>query len=295
MTPYVADPVYLNGRWLPLADAGVSPLDRGFLYGDGVYEVIPVYSRRAFRIEEHLRRLQATLDGIRLANPLAADGWKEVILRLIASAPWDDQSIYLQVTRGADDKRDHAFPPASVPPTVFAFAGPLVTPSAEVRARGVGAITVPDLRWARCDLKVISLLANVLARQQAVEQGCAEALLIRDGYVKEGAASNIFVVRDGVLLAPPKTQLMLPGITYDVILELAERHGQPLEIREILEAELRAADEVWMTSSTKEILAISTLDGAPVGKGQNTGRPGPFGERMWQWYQDFKNTVMRND
>lgn len=295
MTRHVADPVYLNGSWLPLGDAGVSPLDRGFLYGDGVYEVIPVYSRQPFRIDEHLKRLQATLDGIRLANPLAVDAWKAVVSRLVAAAPWEDQSIYLQVTRGADDKRDHAFPPASVQQTVFAFASPLVTPAAEVRARGVGAITVADQRWARCDLKVISLLANVLARQQAVEEGCAEALLIRDGCVKEGAASNVFIVRDGILLAPPKTHQMLPGITYDVILELAERHGQPLEIREIAEAELRAADEVWMTSSTKEILAITTLDGQPVGKGQNAGRPGPAGERMWQWYQEFKNTEMRKN
>src|SRR5574343_1682356 len=261
MTPYVADLVYLNGRFLPLAEAGVSPLDRGFLYGDGVYEVIPVYSRRAFRIDEHLQRLQATLNGIQLANPLAVDAWKTVIFNLIAAAPWDDQSIYLQVTRGADDKRDHAFPPASVPSTAFAFASPLVTTPAEVRAKGVGAITVPDLRWSRCDLKVISLLPNVLARQLAVAQGCAEALLIRDGYLKEGAASNIFVVRDGVLLAPPKTHLMLPGITYDLVLELAAAHGQPVKVAEISEAELSSADEVWMTSSTKEILAITTLDG----------------------------------
>jgi D-alanine transaminase len=289
MTPYVADPVYLNGQFLPLAEAGISPLDRGFLYGDGVYEVIPVYSRRAFRIEEHLGRLQATLAGIKLANPLDLAGWKSVVEQLIGTAPWDDQSIYLQVTRGADNKRDHAFPPASVPPTVFAFASPLVTPSAETRARGVAAITVADQRWARCDLKVISLLANVLARQQAVEVGCAEALLIRDGYLKEGAASNIFLVKNGVLLPPPKTQLMLPGITYDVILELAESHGQAIEVREIQEIELRTADEVWMTSSTKEILAITTLDGAAVG----TGQPGPYGETMWRWYQDFKNTVMR--
>jgi len=289
MTPYVADPVYLNGQFLPLAEAGVSPLDRGFLYGDGVYEVIPVYSRRAFRIDEHLSRLQATLAGIKLANPLAADGWKDVIFQLIATAPWDDQSIYLQVTRGADNKRDHAFPPTTVPSTAFAFASPLVTTPADVRAKGVAAISVPDLRWSRCDLKVISLLANVLARQQAVEAGCAEALLIRDGWLKEGAASNIFVVKNGVLLAPPKTHLMLPGITYDVILELAAQHGQQLEVREISETELRAADEVWMTSSTKEILAITTLDGAPVGNGQ----PGPCGEQMWQWYQDFKNTIMR--
>lgn len=289
MTPYVADPVYLNGEFLPLADAGISPLDRGFLYGDGVYEVIPVYSRRAFRIDEHLARLQATLAGIQLSNPLATDDWKAVIAKLIEAAPWDDQSIYLQVTRGADNKRDHAFPPASVPPTAFAFASPLVTTPADVRARGVAAITVPDLRWRRCDLKVISLLANVLARQQAVDQGCAEALLIRDGFMKEGAASNIFIVKDGLLIAPPKTQLMLPGITYDVILELAQQHQQPLEVREISETELRAADEVWMTSSTKEVLAITTLDGEAVGN----GKPGPVGERMWQWYQDFKNTVMR--
>ncbi len=289
MTPYVADPVYFNGQFLPLAQAGVCPLDRGFLYGDGVYEVIPVYSRQAFRIDEHLKRLQATLDGIRLSNPLALADWKKVALTLIESAPWEDQSIYLQVTRGADDKRDHAFPPASVPATVFAFASPLVTPTPAVRAAGVAAITVPDQRWARCDLKVISLLANVLARQAAVEQGCAEALLIRNGLMKEGAASNIFVVKDGLLLAPPKTQLMLPGITYDVILELAKQHQQPLEVREISETELRAADEVWMTSSTKEVLAITTLDGEAVGD----GKPGPVGERMWQWYQDFKNTVMR--
>ena len=289
MIPYVVDLVYLNGRFLPLAEAGISPLDRGFLYGDGVYEVIPVYSRKPFRIDEHLKRLQATLDGIKMANPLSVEAWKAVALKLIEAAPWDDQSIYLQVTRGADDKRDHAFPPASVPPTAFAFASPLVTTPAEVRAKGVAAITVPDLRWSRCDLKVVSLLANVLARQQAVEQGCAEALLLRDGFMKEGAASNIFIVKDGVLIAPPKTHLMLPGITYDVIIELAEQHKQPLVVREISEAELRAADEVWMTSSTKEILAIATLDGKPVG----TGKPGPYAEQMWQWYQDFKNTVMR--
>ena len=289
MTPYVADPVYLNGRFVALAEAGVSPLDRGYLYGDGVYEVIPVYSRRPFRLDEHLTRLQATLNGVQLANPLSDDGWKAVIQRLIAAAPWEDQSVYLQVTRGADNKRDHAFPPASVAPGVFAFAGPLVTPTAELRAQGVAAITVPDLRWARCDLKVISLLANILARQQAVDAGCTEALLIRDGFVKEGAASNIFVVRDGLLRAPPKTHLMLPGITYDLILELAAAHGQPVKVAEIEEAELRSADEVWMTSSTKEILAITTLDGRPVGN----GKPGPCGERMWQWYQDFKNTIMR--
>lgn len=289
MTPYVADPVYLNGRFLPLAEAGISPLDRGFLYGDGVYELIPVYSRRPFRLAEHLTRLQATLDGIRLANPLDSTRWAAVVERLIVEAPWDDQSIYLQVTRGTDNKRDHAFPPTGVPPTAFAFSSPLVTTPATTRATGVAAITVADDRWAHCNLKVVSLLANILARQQAVDAGCAEALLIRDGWLKEGAASNIFVVQDGVLLVPPKTRFMLPGVTYDIVLELAASHGQPLEIREIHEDELRAADEVWMTSSTKEVLAITTLDGMPVGD----GKPGPLGERMWRWYQDFKQSVMR--
>ena len=291
MTPCVADPVYFNGQFLPLTEAKISPLDRGFLYGDGVYEMIPVYSRRAFRLDEHLKRLEATLAGIKLGNPLDLAGWKAVVEKLIAAAPWEDQSIYLQVTRGADNKRDHAFPPATVAPTTFAFSSPMQAPSAELLAQGVAAITVPDQRWARCDLKVTSLLANILARQQAVDAGCAEALLIRDDYLKEGAASNIFVVKNGVLLAPPKTHLMLPGITYDVVLELAQCHGQPLEIREINEIELRDADEVWMTSSTKEILAITTLDGQPVAN----GKPGPVGEKMWQWYQDFKNTVMRKD
>ncbi len=289
MTPFVADPVYLNGRYLPLSEAGVSPLDRGFLFGDGVYEVIPVYSRRPFRVDEHLQRLAATLSSVRLSDPLPGEGWRDIVSRLIAAAPWEDQSIYLQITRGVDNKRDHPFPPASVPPTVFAFASPLVTAPAELRATGVSAITVPDLRWSRCDLKAISLLANVLARQEALDQGATEALLIRDGLLKEGSASNIFVVKHGVLLAPPKTHLMLPGITYDVILELAAARHLPFDVREIAEAELRDADEIWMTSSTREVLAITRLDGQPVGN----GRPGPFGERMWQWYQDFKTSVMR--
>jgi len=289
VSSYVADPVYLNGRYLPLAEAGISPLDRGFLFGDGVYEVIPVYSRQAFRLDEHLQRLAATLANVRLTDPLSPAAWREVVARLIAAAPWEDQSIYLQVTRGADAKRDHPFPPSTVPPTVFAYAAPLVTTPAEIRAVGVAAITLPDLRWARCDLKVVSLLANVLARQQAADAGCGEALLIRDGRLAEGTASNIFLVKDGVLLAPPKTRLMLPGITYDVLLELAAAHGQPVVVRDIAEAELRAADEIWMTSSTREVLAITQLDGQPVGN----GRPGPLGEQMWQWYQDFKNTVMR--
>lgn len=289
MGRHVADTVYLNGAYLPLAEARISPLDRGFLFGDGVYEVIPVYAGRPFRQAEHLRRLGESLAGIRLENPLDADGWDEVISRLIAASGWQDQAIYLQVTRGADDKRDHPFPTAAAP-TVFAMAMPLVTPTAEVREQGVAAITATDIRWHRCDIKSLNLLPNVLLRQQAVDAGVVETILLRDGYLKEGTAANIFVVRDGVLMAPPKGTLMLPGITYDVVLELAAAHGVPVRIREIPEAELRGADEVWMTSSPKEVLAVTTLDGRPVGD----GRPGPLGRRMWQWYQEFKNTVMRN-
>ena len=289
MGPYVADTVYLNGEYLPLAEARISPLDRGFLFGDGVYEVIPVYAGRPFRQAEHLRRLGESLASIRLGNPLAPPGWGEIVSRLVAASGWQDQAIYLQVTRGAEDKRDHPFPTAATP-TVFAMAMPLVTPSAEVRERGVAAITAPDIRWHRCDIKSLNLLPNVLLRQEAVDAGVAETILLRDGYLKEGTAANIFIVRDGVLMAPPKGTLMLPGITYDVVLELAAAHGVPVQIREIPEAELRSADEVWMTSSPKEVLAVTTLDGRPVGD----GRPGPLGRRMWQWYQEFKNTVMRN-
>lgn len=284
---------YLNGQYLPLCDARISPLDRGFLFGDGGYEVVPVYSRRPFRIGEHLARLQQTLAGIRLANPHTVAEWTERIERIVAAAPFADQSVYIQVTRGADDKRDHAFP-QGVPPTVFIFTAPLLTTPDSVRATGVAAVTAADTRWARCDLKVVALLANVLARQDAVERGCAETIFIRDGVIIEGAASNIFVVKDGVLLAPVKDQRMLPGITYDVVLELAAQHGVPHAVRDISEGELRNADEVWMTSSTKEVLPITTLDGRPVGTGGDAGKPGALAGRMHGWYQQFKNEVMRH-
>lgn len=283
---------YLDGHYMPLAEAKVSVLDRGFLFGDGAYEVIPVYSRRLFRAKEHLRRLQVTLDGIRLPNPHTVEEWLARIAPLVAASADEDQSVYIQVSRGADVKRDHAFP-QGVPPTVFIYTAPLLTTPDALREAGVAAITLLDNRWLRCDLKVVALLANVLARQSAVEQGCAEAILLRDGYMIEGAASNIFVVRDGVILAPPKDHRMLPGITYDVVLELAERQGIPVEVREIAADELHAADEIWMTSSTKEILAITTLDGQPVGPPAHAGRPGPLAQAMHQGYQQFKNEVMR--
>ena len=280
--------VFLNGQFLPLDEARISPLDRGFLFGDGAYELIPVYSRRPFRLHEHLARLQRTLDGIRLANPHDVAAWTASIGELIRRSPTEDQSIYLQVTRGADRKRDHAFP-ADVTPTVFMMSTPLATPTAEQRAAGGAAITVVDNRWLRCDLKVLALLPNVLLRQQAIDSDSVEAILLRDGYLTEGAASNIFVVKDGVVLAPPKSHLLLPGVTYDVVLDLAARHGQPCVVREIEDHELRSADELWMTSSTREVFPLTRLDGQPVG----SGRPGPVGEQMHAWYQRFKNDVMR--
>jgi D-alanine transaminase len=280
--------IYLNGAFMPLAQARVPVMDRGFLFGDGAYEVVPVYSRRPFRLEEHLRRLQTTLDGIRLANPHTLEEWSALIRELIARNEPDDQSVYLQVTRGADGKRNHAFP-KSVAPTVFLMSEPLMTPPVEQRENGVCAVTAADFRWLRCDLKSVALLANCLLRQQAVDADCLETILFRDGFLTEGAASNIFVVRDGTLLAPPKSHLMLSGITYDVVLELAAEHAMPHRVREILEDEVRRADEIWLTSSTKEVLPITLLDGKPVGD----GRPGPAFARMYGWYQDFKANVMR--
>ncbi len=283
---------WLDGAFLPLAEARVSVFDRGFLFGDGVYEIVPAYSRRPFRLDEHLRRLQYSLDGIRLANPMTPDAWRDLLNGLIARQNFDDQSLYIQVTRGAPAEgqplRDHAFP-AVARPTVFVYAQPLRTATAEQKAAGVCAVTAPDPRWQRCDIKAISLLANVLMRQQAVDAGCAETILLRDGFLAEGAASNIFVVADGLLLTPPPSPHMLTGITYDVVLELAAAHAIPHAVRPVSEAELRAADEIWMTSSTREIMAVVRLDGAVVG----AGVPGPAARRMDACYQQFKRDVMR--
>ncbi|WP_018076969.1 D-amino acid aminotransferase [Thiobacillus denitrificans] len=278
---------YLNGQFLPLAEAKIPVLDRGFVFGDGVYELVPVYSNKPFRLDDHLRRLQGSLDGIRLANPHGIDVWRDLILHLIELQDFADQSIYIQVTRGVAP-RDHAFP-KGVPPTVFMFAQPLLTATPEQKAAGVCAVTAVDNRWLRCNIKAISLLANILLRQQAVDADCAETVMLRDGFLTEGAASNIFAVKDGVLLAPPPSNLMLTGITYDVVLELAAAHGIPREVRAIGEAEVRAADELWMSSSTKEIMAIVKLDGVPVG----AGVPGPMARRMDALYQTFKQQVMR--
>jgi len=280
--------IYLNGEFMPIEQARIPVLDRGFIFGDGVYEVIPVYSRHPFRLHEHLRRLRESLKSIKLANPHDDPTWVHLIGRLIALNEPEDQSLYMHVTRGPA-KRDHAFP-KGVAPTVFLMSNPLTTPHRQQVSEGVCAITALDNRWLRCDIKAIALLPNVLLRQEAVEAGCVEAVLLREGFMTEGAASNIFVVSKGVMLAPPKNHLMLPGITYDVVLELAQANGIRHEVREIAEAELRGADEIWLTSSTKEVLAITRLDDAPVGN----GKPGPLFERMYKLYQDYKNQVMRS-
>jgi D-alanine transaminase len=278
---------YLNGDFLPLSKARISPLDRGFIYGDGVYEVIPVYGRRAFRWEDHLRRLDHSLDGIRLPNPYTHAQWTQIIRELVQRSAHEDQSLYLQVTRGVA-KRDHAFP-KGVPATVFLMTNALSVPTQEAVDAGVAAITLPDNRWLRCNLKTTSLLPNVLLRQLAIDAGAVEAVLLRDGLLTEGAASNIFLVKDGVLLVPPKSHLTLPGITYDVVLELAHKHGMRCEIREVSEAELRSAQELWLSSSTREVLAITRLDDKAVGN----GRPGPLFRRMYTLFQELKAQVRR--
>ncbi len=278
MTPVA----YLDGRFLPLDEAHVPVLDRGFLLGDGVYEVIPVYHGRLFRLHAHLARLEYSLAETRIANPHDRDGWREILEELVRRNGGGDRSVYLQITRGVA-ARDHAFPPEARP-TVFVMSHPLPPPDPEIARRGVSAVVVEDIRWARCDIKSISLLGNVLLRQAAIDRGAQEAILLRDGEITEGAASNVFIVEDGRLITPPKGPRLLPGITRDLVLELAERHHIPHHERPISEAALRRADEIWLTSSTKEILPVTRLDGERVGKGE----PGPQWRRMHTLYQDFK-------
>ncbi|MBK6617600.1 MAG: D-amino acid aminotransferase [Nitrosomonas sp.] len=279
--------IYLNGKFLPIEQAYVPVLDRGFIFGDGIYEVIPVYSRLPFRLDEHLTRLQHSLDGIRLTNPYTISHWRNLIESLIAQNEGEDQYLYLHITRGVA-KRDHAFP-AGVESTVFMMSTPLAIPSQELLTTGVAAITAQDNRWGRCDIKAISLLPNVLLRQLAVDARTMETILLRDGLLTEGAASNIFIVRNHILLAPPKDHRMLPGITYDLVLEMAAANAIDHEVRDITEHELRTAQEIMLTSSTKEILPIVQLDGQPIG---NT-LPGEVFRKLNGLYQNYKATIMR--
>lgn len=277
--------VYLNGEFLPLAQAQVSVTDRGFVFGDGVYEVIPVYGGRLFRLEQHLQRLARSLREIRLPDPLSGDEWQKCLQEVVRRNGGGDQSIYMQITRGAAP-RDHAFP-KQVRPTVYVVSSPLQPMAAEIMERGVAAVALPDIRWQRCDIKAITLLPNILLRQQALDQGADEAILVRDGQVNEGAASNLFIVKDGELITPPKGPFLLPGITRDLILELAATHGIPHREAAITPPDLQAADEVWLTSSTREILPVTRLDQRPVGD----GKPGALWRKMMSLYQDYKQIV----
>jgi D-alanine transaminase len=276
------DIVYLNGRFLPLKEARISVLDRGFLFGDGVYEVIPAYGGRLFRLDEHLARLESSLDQVRIRPLLTHQEWQTILERLLPDNR--DRSVYLQVTRGVAEKRDHAMP-ARPTPTVFAMSSELEAPY-DVDA-GVGAITLDDTRWKLCQIKAITLLANILLRQEAIDRNCAEAILVRNGVVSEGAASNVFAVIDGVLVTPPKSHDLLPGITRDLVLELAQDNA--IEAREagIPAERLSVADEIWLTSSTREILPVVELDGKSVG----TGAPGPIWRRMHGIYQTYKQSL----
>ncbi|OGA42991.1 MAG: D-amino acid aminotransferase [Betaproteobacteria bacterium RIFCSPLOWO2_12_FULL_63_13] len=283
--------VYLNGEFVPLEHARVPVLDRGFIFGDGVYEVIPVYSRRPFRLVEHLARLNASLSAIRIDNPYSDAQWSDLLAQVIASNPWDDQGVYLQVTRGVAP-RNHLFP-KGIAPTVFIMADPLVTPDPALVESGASAVILEDFRWLRCDIKSVSLLGNCMLRTLAADRSGVEAILVRDGFLTEASASNVFIVRDGIVLAPPKSHLMLPGITYDVVLEILRDNDVVHAVRPVTETELRTADEIWCTSTSKEVLAITTLDGRPVGRGASAGKPGPVYVRVHSLYQQFKDQFMR--
>jgi D-alanine transaminase len=274
--------VYLNGDYLPLNEAKISVLDRGFLFGDGVYEVIPVYSGHVFQFAAHMQRLDNSLAGISLNNPHSREQWLNIITPLLDLG--QDQSIYLQITRGTADKRDHAFP-KNIPPTVFVMCSKLSP--LDGKNSGVKAISVEDSRWEHCNIKAITLLANILHRQAAVDQGCAEAILVKDGYVTEGAASNVFAVIDGMLVTPPKSNDILPGITRDVILALAQENKMA-NAEEIISLDaLALASEIWITSSMREILPVVELDSKMIGNGV----PGPVFETMNRLFQAYKQSV----
>jgi D-alanine transaminase len=277
--------VYLNGDFLPADQAKVSVFDRGFLLGDGVYEVVPVYDGHSFQLLGHLERLQASLDGVRMKNPLSIAEWQVMVEQLVERNGSGNQSLYLQVTRGVAP-REHVFP-QGVTPTIFAMSNPLAPIKQEYKHNGIAAITLTDIRWQNCHIKAISLLPNSLLKQQAQEAGAQEALLIRDGYLTEGAASNAYVVIDGTIYTSPKDKKVLPGITREVVIVLAEKAGIPLIEQAVTLEQLKQANEVWMSSSTKEVLPITLLDGERVGK----GIPGPVWQKIDALYQNYKEDI----
>lgn len=281
---------YLNGEYLRLCDAKVSVLDRGFIFGDGVYEVAPVYGGRFFRFQEHMARLARSLSKVRIPNPHTEAEWLERMRRVVGDyaerfdAP--DQLLYLQVTRGVA-LRDHVMP-TDLAPTVFITTGKLKPATPEQRHLGVACVTARDFRWERGDIKSISLLGNVLARQISADQGAAETIMFRDGFLTEASASNVWVVHEGAVLGPPKSEHVLEGIRYELIAELCEDLGIGFNLRPITETEVNAADEIFLSSATKEVLAVTRLDGEPVGHGAGKGKPGPIYARLYEAYQRAK-------
>ena len=277
------DEVYLNGEYMPLAEAKVPVMDRGFLFGDGVYEVIPVYGGHPFRLSQHLDRLDRSLEAIRIDNPLARDAWGRILGRLTGPGSEGDQLVYLQVTRGADTSRNHLFPKSALP-TVLMMAWEARPRRPEVAETGIAAVTLADLRWLRCDIKSTALLGNVLLRQAAEDAGAEESILVRDGFATEGSSTNFFLVKDGEVVTPPNGNLLLPGITRDFVLDLVREAGIPCSERTVAEAELKTADEIWISSSSRELVPVTRLDGEPVGK----GLPGPAWRRLDGLFQQYK-------
>jgi D-alanine transaminase len=283
-------PCYLNGEWATLATAKVSVLDRGFIFGDGVYEVVPAYDGRPFRFAEHMARLDRSLGELRIANPMSHADWHALVMKLEAAyaahmrvaAESTNQLVYLQVTRGVA-MRDHVMPPG-LTPTVFAMSNRLYIYTAEERARGVACVTHEDFRWKKGHIKSISLAAAVLARQASADVGANETLMFRDGFLTEAAASNVWVVKDGKVLGAPRGNLVLEGIRYGLLEELCRDAGIPFELRQVSREEVLAADEILLTSATKEVVPCTVLDGKPVGN----GRPGPIYDRLYAGYQRAK-------
>jgi D-alanine transaminase len=291
MAPELPDrTVYLNGEWIKLADAKVSVLDRGFIFGDGIYEVVSLYNKKPFRIEQHLDRLERSLAKVRIANPLSRDGWKSLIAKLAATLPDPDQFIYFQITRGVAP-RDFGFPPEPVEPTVFAITSPFKPVPQRQRDNGMTLIKLPDLRWLRCDIKSVSLLGAVLAKQESLDEGVDDCVMFRDGYLTESSSANVWIVKDGKMLAPPKDNLILEGIRYGLMQELAEEAGVAFEVRRIAEAEVDDADEILITSATREVVAATQLNGKPVGRGDYAGKPGPVYRKFYTGYQAAKKRL----
>ena len=273
---------YLNGRLIPLQEARISPLDRSFLFGDGVYEVIAVRHGQARRLAANLARLSRSLKELRILNPHTPAQWSDIIGGLVAANGGGDIYVYLQVSRGAEFGRNHAPLPA-IAPTVFAFCAPLPVPSAESLENGVACITAIDTRWARCDIKSVALLANVLLRQQALEAGASEAILLRDGRLTEASASSVYVIARGRICTPPNSYQLLPGTTRTLIEELADEAGIPRHVAGITEVELRSADEIWLSAATRGVVAVTSLDGQPIGD----GKPGALWRRMYQLVEAY--------